>query len=136
MKYSSKGVLLQRSIAMVFTTVAAIRRLNGPDGEVQFFDGTALDSGVDLEDGELTGHTSPGELSGELFYDPADSVHQLFTDDLTAGGVHADWKVVLPASEEMPFTGSTRRFVPGAAVGDGLMADFAIKLRSQATYPT
>jgi hypothetical protein len=136
-KYSAKGTLLQRSIASVFTTIAGFRSVNGPDAEVQFFDGTALDSGVSVEDGELTEHTTPGSVSGEAFYDPADSVHQLMTDDLAAGGAYADYRIKLPdGTEVIAFNGSVSRWSPKAAVRDGLMADAAIKLRSVATYPT
>jgi hypothetical protein len=135
-KYSSKGTLLQRSIASVFTTVGSIMSLQGPSAEVQFFDGSALDSGVSLEDGELTGHTAPGEVSGELFWDPGDSTHQTLTDDLGAPA-HASWKIVTPAgSNVITFTGATKNFTPQAAVKDGLKSSFAIKLRSLATYPT
>ena len=137
-KYSSKGTLLQRDISSVFTTIGCLRSVNGPDADVQFYDGTCLDSGVSEEDGELTGHTKPGSVSGELFYDPADSVHQLLTDDLAAGGAHADYRIQLPdgGSSVIAFTGSVQRFTPKAQVRDGLMADLGIKLRSVATYPT
>ena len=125
-KYSSKGTLLQRDISSVFTTIGCLRSVNGPDADVQFYDGTCHDSGVSEEDG------------GELFYDPADSVHQLLTDDLAAGGAHADYRIQLPdgGSSVIAFTGSVQRFTPKAQVRDGLMADLGIKLRSVATYPT
>lgn len=136
-KYSSKGTLLQRSISAVWTTIAANRSVNGPDGEVQFFDGTALDSDVSIEDGELTGHTTPGQVSGEVFYDPADAVHTLLTDDLVAGGAQASYRIRLPdGTLAITFTGSVQRFSPKASVRDGLMADLSIKLQSVATYPT
>lgn len=135
-KWSSKGTLLQREIATVMTTVGGIRSIDGPDSEVQFFDGTDLGSGVSMEDGELTGHTAPGSISGELFYDPIDPVHAKFDDDLASPN-HWDGQIVLPVTGTplISFTGATRRFKPKFAVNEGILADLEIKLRDLAVFP-
>ena len=63
-KMTSKGTRLQKSIASTFTTIAYVRSTNGPGPETQFFDGTDLNS-EHLEDGEPTGQSAPGEVSGD-----------------------------------------------------------------------
>lgn len=135
-KWSAKGTLLQREVATVMTTVAGVRSIDGPGPEAQYFDGTDLGSGVSMEDGELTGHSSPGEISGELFYDPLDPVHVLFDDDL-ADPDYWDGQILLPVTDTpaITFTGSTKSFKPKFAVNDGIMADFSIKLRELAVFP-
>ena len=135
-KYSTKGTVLQRDIATVYTAFAQIISLNWPSSEVGYYDGTALDSGVDEEDGELTGHTKPGEIDGECFCDPADSVQALMFADLRAPA-YWDGKLIAPDSgtSEFTFNGSTKTFRPKAGLRDGFKADFSIKLRSLASNP-
>lgn len=135
-KYSSKGTELQREIASVMTPVASCLSLKGPGAEVQFWDGTALDSD-DIEDGELADMVAPGEMSGQIFYDPADAVHSLFGDDLAARGQYINWQLVCPdtGASVITFNGSTKTFETSAAVKDGFKGDFAIKLRTPPVYP-
>lgn len=134
-KYSAKGTVLQLSIATVFTTVAGVSRVNYPDQDVQFYDATALDSGVSMEDGEPTGHVAPGSMDGEGFYDPADTVHQALVALLAAPSKES-WKIINAniTDHSCAFTGTLKKFTPTAAVGDGLKFNFEVKLASIATY--
>lgn len=134
-RYSSKGTVLQLSIASVFTTVGGISNIDYPDSEVQFFDGTALESGVSMEDGEPTGHTAPGSVSGEFFYDPLDSTHQAVIDFL-GSPAKASWKIKNDniSGHACTFTGTLKKCQPKAKVNDGLVASLDIKLASIATY--
>ncbi|WP_437193563.1 phage tail tube protein [Planctomicrobium sp. SH527] len=139
-KYPSIGTLLQVSIASVLTTVAGLTSINFPNGEVQFWDATALDS-THVEDGELAGLSAPGECSGDGFYDPADTVQLAILGDIPIGGKYRDWAIVRPApvSTDPPvaicsFNGSIKSFNPKAAVKDGLKLDWSVKLRTMAEY--
>jgi len=139
-KYPSIGTLIQTAISSVLVTVAGVTAINFPDGEVLFWDATALDSTY-VEDGELAGLSTTGECSGDGFYDPADTVQIALFGDLTSGGAYRDWAIVRPAAdpEDPPvpvcsFNGSIKKFTPKAAVKDGLKIDWAVKLRTIAEY--
>lgn len=134
-KYHSQGCALQISIASVFTTIGQVQSIDGPDGEVQFFDGTALDSGVSVEDGELTGMSTPGSVSITLLYDPSNSTHNALARKVEVGGVNDSWKEILPDSEEITFSGSVAQFKPKAGAKDPFTADMRVKLRSVAAFP-
>ncbi len=135
-KISSQGTKLMADIGSVMTEVASVVSLDFPDGEVLFFDGTALDSDY-VEDGELTGLATPGVSNAELFYDPADAGHKALAADHAAKGVHREFEIVMPDEDEseVTFEGSVQRFQPKAATKEGLKANLSIKLRSLAIYP-
>ena len=132
---SGKGFILKRSIATVMTAVGGVSKLDFPDADVQFYDGSALDTGVSLQDGEPTGHAAPGSVSGELFVDHADTHHQALFGLLSAPSKES-WLIVNAnmADFECAFTGTLKKFTPSAAVNDGFKANFEIKLASLATY--
>lgn len=139
MKTAAKGTKLQLSIASVFTTVAYITEIDGPDPEVQFKDVTDLNSGVSLEDGEPTGHTAPGEVSFKGWYDPQATTHQACLAQITnpiANG-KANWKVVYPDPDlsETPFVGTCKQFKTGGKQNDFLTVDGSIKLAGLPTFP-
>ena len=138
-KYPSIGTLLQVDLG-VLTTVAGLTSINFPNGEVQFWDATALDSSH-VEDGELAGLSAPGECSGDGFYDPADATQLAILGDIAIGGRYRDWAIVRPAvdPEDPPvpicsFNGSIKSFNPKAAVKDGMKMDWNVKLRTMAEY--
>lgn len=136
-KYSALGTTLQRSISSVFTNVIQIKSIKIPAGETQYWDGTALDSGVSIEDGELTGQAAPGEVPFSGWYDPADTVHSLLAQEPGTGGTQSNYKVIMPdtGSSEATFTGSVKSFEATADIGAGFAFDAVIKLRSVATMP-
>ncbi|MEI8019653.1 MAG: phage tail tube protein [Schlesneria sp.] len=138
-KRIAKGTVLQLSIASVFTTVALCKKIDFPDDETEFYDGTALDS-TDKEDGTPTGFGVPGSLSADLFYDPLDSVHQKLLTSRAAKTVET-WQITNPnigATTHLicSFTGAIKKFKPTAAVSAGLEASLDVKLATCSTYNT
>ena len=133
-KRSSKGTVVQLSISSVFVTVAGISKIDEPDDEVQFFDGSSLDTGVGLEDGELTGHVAPGSVSGEGFADPLDSTHQAL-NDLMATPSKESWKITNPnlSGYSVTFTGTLKTLKRTHAVKEGIKFNFEIKLAGLCT---
>lgn len=135
----AKGTVLQLSIASVFTTVALVKKIDYPDDEVQFMDGTALDSTF-VEDGQATGLVTPGSTSIDLFYDPLDSVHQqVITKKLAL--TECDWKITNPnvggtTAHSCTFKGIVKKFKPTAAVGAMLEASVEIKSTTLSAYST
>lgn len=135
-KRAAKGTVLQLEIATVYTAVSHVGVINGPDAEVQVFDATTLDSDVSMDDGEPTGHTAPGSVSGDGFYDPALAIHEALTD-LLAAPAKVDWKIVYPSTlGEIAFTGVLINMTPNANTNEGIKFDYNVKLSSLATYPT
>lgn len=132
-KQASTGTKLQLSISEVYTTVAYVTDINGPDTDGQFWDATDLDSDC-IEDGEPVGQVAPGSISFELFYDPQDTVHQAIIARKLSQ-TKGDWKIVYPDDSEIAFEGTPKKFAPKAAKGDGIKASGEIKLSSLPTYP-
>lgn len=136
-KIASKGTLLKAEIASVFTTIAQVIDLNGPDAEVQTFPSNTLDQAGAGIGKEPTGFTDGGTISGNLFFDPTAATHQILTDDLTTPAKR-NFKVVWSdgSSTEWPFSGITKRFTPSASLTDGLKAAFSVEVNGIVTYPT
>lgn len=133
-RHSAKGFQLKLSIESVNTAVGGVSKIDWPDSEVQFFDGTSLESGVSVLDGEATGFVTPGSISGELFIDPDDETHQELLGLLSAPAKRT-WTIDHPTLDfACTFTGTLKKCQPTGAVGDGLKASFEIKLSAIATY--
>ncbi len=132
-KQASTGTQLQLSISSVYTKVAYVTDISGPDADGQFWDATDLDSDY-IEDGEPVGQVSPGSVTAELFYDPTDATHQAIITRKLAQ-TKSDWKIVFPDAEEIAFEGTPKKFAPKAAKGDGIKASLEVKLSSLPTYP-
>lgn len=136
-KYTAQGTTWEVEIASVWTAIGCMRSVDFPVGEVQFWDGTCLDSGVGIEDGELANQTTPGEAGGEIFYDPADPVHSLLAADPESGGVHRQHRITMPdtGSSVCTFEGAVKSFAPKSQTKEGFLATLSVKLRSPAAYP-
>lgn len=133
-KVVCKGTVLQQDIASVYTALAQLISIEGPGPEVETFDATALDSGVGKEF-DVTGYVDGGELSFDLFFDPALGGHQNLTDLLTTPVVE-NWKEIFSDATAWPFSGILTGLSPTTDMGDALKASCAIKLDGLVTYPT
>lgn len=136
-KPAAKSTALKIDISSVYTTIVAVKRLSGPDAEVQSGEINALDSGVGMEYG-ATGHVEGGSVRGSCYFDPVAATHQALTDLITAPSASKGFKIVWSdsANTEWPFTGIVKTFTPSAEFNQFLMADFSIKLNGMVTYPT
>ncbi len=132
-KVASKGTKLQLSVASVYTDIGGVSKIDYPDREAEHWDATDLDSD-EREDGELTGLVTPGMISGELFYDPEDELHQEL-EDLLATPAYRDWRI-RKGTRVVTVNGSLKKFQPSAAVGDGMKATFEIKCRTKPVIST
>jgi hypothetical protein len=135
--WASKGTALQLSISSVYTTIAHLDSIDGPNAEVQSFDATALDSGVGMPF-KPTGFVNGGAINSGGFCDPTGTTFQALTDLVTTPAV-AQWRLVLPdtAGTQWPFNAFIQNAPkPVAAVGDGLKFDFSAKLDGMVAYPT
>lgn len=136
-KWASKGTAVQLSIASVYTTIAQLDSIDGPNAEVQNYDGTALDSGVGMEF-YPTGYTNGGTLNFGGFFDPVGVTLQALTD-LASAPVVSLWKLIFSdtSATTWAFSGILQNVPkPVAAIGDGLRFDASVKLSGLVAYPT
>lgn len=90
-----------------------------------------------------------GNMSGSLFYDPSDTVHQRMVAlahsfDYTTTGLKPSerkmpWNLKLnqyATAKNWTFTGILEKFDIAAAVGAALKADFSVMVESTTVYPT
>jgi hypothetical protein len=136
-KIVSKGQRLQLSVASVFTTVAQLDRITGPDHEVIDVEVPTLDQADNSIEHDTTGYTEPGTVDFSGFIDPALAIHQQFTDEAvspTHGG--RSFKIIYSDNTEVPFTAIPKKFTPAAEVGNLVRVDGQLQLTKIATYPS
>lgn len=135
-KIKSKGTLLKQTISMTLTTVAQVLSLDVADSETEMFDSTDLSTTV-WRTMDPTGYSKAGDVSGELFYDPALAGHQAFTDLLAAPAdtvftvTYADG-----SSTVQTFTASGYKFGATVAMNDGLKGKFTLIVDGDPGWPT
>ena len=77
-KVKCKGTVLQQEISSVFTAVAQVISIDIGETKTETWDSTSLDTGVGKTKSQ-TGYAEPGDVSFEIFFDPALAGHQAIT---------------------------------------------------------
>lgn len=134
-KLVCKGTVLEHEIASTLTAVAQIINLDGPDAEVETVESDTLDNsgaGIPMS---VTGRTSGGNVTGELFFDPSLAGHQDLTDQLTTPAV-TNWNMTFADSTDWPFAGILKSCTPTVDLADLLKASFDIELSGIVSYPS
>ena len=123
-KYSSKGAVIQLSIAAVFTTIAQTTDIKCPSPKVQVENVPDLSSGVGIPK-QVTGYTDAGQFGGSVYFDPADATHKAITAYL-ASPASSSWKIIYSdvAPTTWSFSGIVTDFTPTVSVGQFMKADF------------
>lgn len=137
-KNPCKGTVLQVRISGVYTAVSQIISLDLAETKPETFDATALDSGAAKENA-ITGFVSHGDLSGDLFLDPALSVHRfLFSIKTAPPAAGTDCKIILTDAGAREVTGTIIAFGMGMAVdmADGLKSSFSATPKAGWTFPS
>ena len=135
-KEVSTLTLLKLEISSVFTTVFAVTKIDGPDGEPLFDDLTCLDSTY-VEDGEVVGLATPGSIKVDGYFSTESPTHKAILDQITAPGSNKNknWKIVGANTKEITFTGTAKSFKPMVEAKKFKTFSLEIKLRSPATFP-
>lgn len=135
-KIKCKGTVLSQDIAGTYTAIAQVLSIDESGAEVKTFDSTSLDSGT-FETKSVTGYSAPGELSAELFWDPALSGHQLLTDGL-ATPAEKNYRVTYAdaGTTQKTFAACGIAFGYKVAMGDGLKATVKLPITGDPGYPT
>jgi len=136
-KLKSKGTSLQQLTgSTVYTAVAQLISINGPDMEAETYESDTLDNSDAGIPYAPTGRSEGGSLSGELFYDPALSGHQDLLALLTTPAAES-WKLVFVDSSEWSFDSAGIGFSgPAVALADGVKASISLKINKLPTFPS
>lgn len=126
---SGWGTLLKRgdgATAEVFTTVAEIKSISGPNMSMETLDATHMESPNAFRE-LLPSFKSGGEVSLEMNFLPADANQQGFVEDFQDRALR-NWKLVFPdtATTTWSFSGYITAFSPSAAVDSILAASATI----------
>lgn len=136
MPVKSAGTELQLEVASVFTPIASLVSIEGPDPNVESEDVTTLETTTGREY-ELTDFVAPGKVSASGFFDPVAATLKNLTALITAPAIK-NWKLVWgdAGATAWPFAGFLESHKPKAEVGQMLKHDFGIQLDGIVTYPT
>jgi hypothetical protein len=137
-KVPGKGTILSHGVAgspIVYTAITQRASIDGPDATVGTAKTTDLDSVAEeyrptLPDG--------GELSMEIWYDPAGTTHKLLTTFQVTPSVEL-WQLTFADTgvSKIPFSGILTGFKPAGMNPDGyLTASIKIKSTGGLTWPT
>lgn len=131
-KVAAYGTSLRRA----GTPVVAVSSLSGPNLQAGTIDVTTHDSASAVRE-FVAGLIDPGEISGELVYDPNAATNQAFWTDLLARSTQA-YTMVFPHTggvETVAFNGQVVGFGPIQAQPDGAVtAPFTIKVTGVPTW--
>lgn len=136
-KLKSKGTALSVSIASVYTAVAQIIDMDKDDMAEEFFESDTTDNPDAGIPYDPTGRTEGGSLSGNLFLDPALSIHKTLLGFLATPAARA-WKLTFADTAATAWTFSGVGFSlagPKVNLKDGVKAAFKIKLSKLPTFP-
>ena len=135
-KVPCKGTVLQQTISMSLTAVAQLTSIEISGSEAETWDSTTLDGGV-YKTYDQTGYSEPGEVSAELFYDPALSGHQFITDQIATPADNA-MKIIYAdsATTEQSFTAAGHAFGATVAMDNGLVGSCTWKIDGDPGWPT
>jgi len=131
--HATQGTQLKVSISSVFTNVPGVEDIDGPGGEKQEIDVTAIS---DTATQTVGGIRDYGEMTFNLFYDPADTTHQyLHTSFASSSNAIEAWKVVLPdaGAAELAFSGWIKTFKHQNSRNSGGMVQVAVRLTGAVT---
>ena len=136
-RYAAKGTLLKLgsgSPTPTFATVAQVISITGPGITVDTIEMTDHDNTTGYKE-FLPSFKDGGEVTLELYFDPAHTTHGISQGLLGAIGAVRDWQLVFPTSPstQWTFKGIITRFEPSANATEALTASCTIKVTGAPT---
>lgn len=132
-KVPSKGTALLMEITSVYTAFPQMTSLSIGGEKAETVDTTTLDGGA-MKTKANTGYVDNAAISGECFYDPADTVHSAFVSKVRAAGTN-NFKVTYanstPTSEI--YAGVGLGFDKSVSPADMLRGSFTIETTGAVT---
>ena len=139
-KIRGKATSLKQEISAVYTTVAQLLSISKGGSEQTTFDSTTLDGGIS-KTYAATGYAEPGDCTFEMFYDPALSGHQSYTDL-----IESDVSVTASTNFRITYADAAATTQTFGAVGfgadvavvmdDGVKLSGKMKITGTAGWPT
>ena len=132
----SKGTALQQYISNTYVAVAQMIDIDGPDMASEEFEADTLDNASSGITYAPTGRTEFGNVSGNLFFDPALAGHQAILALLTTPALQ-NWKLSFPTTPTATlwsFSGSSVKLKPTASLKEGLKASIGIKVNGNVNF--
>lgn len=122
-----KGTTLKQDIASTLTTVAQVISLDIAESTTEVFEADTLDNanaGIPMKP---TKRATGGNMTGEMFLDPALAGHQSLTDDITTPVVRA-YSITFADTGTTAWTFNAGGIGLGVrvALNDGLKATFTL----------
>ena len=133
---SGFGTLLKRgdgATVEVFSTIAEIRSISGPNMSLETIDATHMESPGGFRE-VLPSFKTAGEVTLECNFLPGDTNHQALITDFK-NRTKKNFKIVWPNTDTTTwsFTGYVTGFSPSAAVGDMLSASVTVTVTGDVT---
>ena len=131
-----KGTKLQHTVSASLVDIAQILSIEHSGSGSETFDSTTLDGGV-YKTFAPTGYSNPGQVSAEIFYDPALAGHQAVTDLIATPATNA-MKIIYAdtAATNQAFTSAGVEFGATVAMDDGLKASITYTVTGDPGWPT
>lgn len=135
-KVKVKGMIVKHTISAVLTAIAQIKSIEHSGSASETWDSTTIDGGV-YKTYDQTGYSEGGEVSLELFFDPALVGHQFITDQIASPADNAMNITYADAGATVQsFTQSGVEFGVTAEMSDGLTASVKYKVDGDPGWPT
>jgi hypothetical protein len=131
-----KGTKLQHTVSASLVDIAQILSIEHSGSGSETFESTTLDGGV-FKTFAPTGYSNPGQVSAEIFYDPALAGHQAVTDLIATPGTNA-MKIIYAdtAATNQAFTSAGVEFGATVAMDDGLKASLTYTVTGDPGWPS
>jgi len=132
----SKGTKLQHTVSASLVDIAQILSIEHSGSGSETFESTTLDGGV-YKTFAPTGYSNPGQVSMELFFDPALVGHQAITDLIASPAANA-MKIIYAdtGATNQSFTSAGVEFGATVAMDDGLKASVTYTVTGDPGWPT
>lgn len=137
-KLVSKGTALKLTISASLTTIAQMIELDVGEQDPEVFESRTLDGGVAVSK-QATTYTAQGDITGTMFYDPAQATHQFIATNSQTPGTEVAGNITLTdgSSTTLDFTAATIGMGATAIrMNDGVKTGVTIKTAGLVTYPT
>lgn len=139
-KYTGLPVTLATEIASVYTTIAQVRDITGPNLSTDVIETTSRDN-ANAYKSFLAGLRDGGEVTFDIVYDPDLTTHSASSAGglvkLQQDGTLNNFKLTFPDSAPattVTFAGIVTAFNPKSPMNDALAADVTIKVSGKPTW--
>ena len=131
-----KGTKLQHTVSASLVDIAQILSIEHSGSGSETFESTTLDGGV-YKTFAPTGYSNPGQVSAEIFYDPALAGHQAITDLIATPATNAMKMIYADtAATNQSFTSAGVEFGNTVAMDDGLKGSITYTVTGDPGWPT